>query len=759
MYRRTPVQFLLQLAILFSAAVFSTAGEALPDLPESFILPANRRSGSAEERETIHRLSELLRNEHIPFEIIDYERVYSFDQTIPYTRSEVLYVPPTVENSEHPTLAVPVDQPGKHRFPDLTSGLQLAIQFVLNQPDRPFAVAFLGGEFYPDYQWGSAALAGSGFVDETTAVIYLAAFSSNNRPEIVTGSHGRISPRSLLETVIDTLDAFDVAADFPGLRTASYRLNRNIAMNMAGELLSKNIPTIGIEIGTPPPARSGQPNIPVAIGSHGYWDQGRTESTPESISPALGFALHNILSQPVSVSVWEELYGVITWFDTVFIIIPEHIYVISILFVLSLGFLVAAQKRRLFMRYIRAVTRHFWILIVMFALLFAALLLATWVIEIILRAREFQTLWEHYLLQFIFVKATSAVFIALLFIRIAKRLIHIPHGHFFSAAAVVSSFFSLAVISSITLAYAYSMLISFFCTVGFSVNRSTVGKGVFFTLAPLSLLIPLIGAVQAVDLMLINAALFSIINGNLLLSMLFLPFFLMGIRIHLMLHQGRKIHPAILIRFVLLINMFSAVALVIILMRVWPFNAESPQKVALHLSVEHDYSRHKDEQTKAILEISSDAPIQSPLLYLLGQRVELDGPHIVELQYRQIPDIFATVTTQRILQRQEVVLSIHADETTVSSVSYELTSELPIFFHYSDIPYRLTAGRTTAIFDFLPAAELPIDLVLVAAGLAAPQFTILTEFPMPPELLYTPDPEVVLTGTITYRGTVVIRDE
>ncbi|MFW5801527.1 MAG: hypothetical protein ACOCVC_05815, partial [Spirochaeta sp.] len=460
--------------------------------------------GSAAERAAAEGIKAALLDADIDFQILDYASVNIFDQSIPYSRSQVIYVPPdNADMQNFVTLALPLDQPDADLFPNLTAGLHMALEWILSVEERNFAVAFLGGEFYPNMQWGSHALAGSGLVSSSSPVIYLAIFDAASAPEIVSGSHGRISPRQLLIRLADSFSAHQVKPVFPGLKTTSYRLNRNTSLNLIGELMSQNIPAIGIEIGTPQPARAGEPNLPADIGLYGYKRPTAAQSIHHNLAEEIQESLYSAISEPLDVTIWEELYSTIPWLGGDSIIIPESSYLLMILGIISFGFILAAQKRKLFRRYLHTVTRHSWLLAFVFLLLFSALILSTWVLNLILEIRDFPGLWEHYTVSFVVTKAVVGFLLSLILIRLFNRLPHIPHGRFYSAAAVVSSFISLIVLSSITLAYTYIFLISFLCTIAFSVSRRVRTKSLFLILSPLSLLLPLTGAIQAQDLRLI----------------------------------------------------------------------------------------------------------------------------------------------------------------------------------------------------------------------------------------------------------------
>ncbi|AFG37774.1 hypothetical protein [Spirochaeta africana] len=733
--------------------LLAAAGNAV-----SLEIPEDRLPGSAAEHRAAELIARQLAADGIEFEQLDYQAVRSFDQSIPFSYSSIIYVPPAQTSGSYVTLAVPLDQPAAGAYPDLTTGIQMTLDWILTQPERNYAVVFLGGEFSPELQWGSRALAASGRVSGTSPVIYIAIFNAAAVPELVSGSHGRITPRALLEQVSAAFDEYGVEPEFPGLRTASYRLNRNTSLNLVGGLMSQEIPTIGIEFGTPRPARAGEPNIPVAIGTRGYYrDPGSPAAPADSLPANVTAALELAAAQPLAVSVWEELYGIIPWFGGESFIIPETTYLLSILAILTLGFLLAAQKRKVFRRYLHAVTRHFWILLMVFALLFAALIMATWVISIVVEVRGFPGLWEHYLLGFIAAKGAAAFLLSLLLIRLFNHIPHIPHGRFFSAAAVVSSFASLVVLSGITLAYAYSLLVSFVLTIGFSVGRKARTKGFFLLLAPLSLLLPLAGAVQAQDQLLIQAALFNTINGNLLLALLFLPFFLMGIRMHIMLHQRERYRPTILLRFSLLIASFGTASILIILFRVWPFSQENPQKIDIDISVEYPF-QPTDADLPAVVQVLSDAPVTSPLIYAFGTRLSPNGVQLLDLPYSRLPEISAEVASRQILQRQELILRLDGDRVR-PRLSYRLHSDTPLFFHHSDVPVRLENGRTVGRFEHIPGIDFPIELVQVAGGVQQPFFRIEADFPLPPQHLYTPDPGIYLQGRITYRGETRLRNE
>ncbi|MFW6363970.1 MAG: hypothetical protein ACOC0D_09010, partial [Spirochaeta sp.] len=521
-------------------------------------------------------------------------------------------------------------------------------------------------------------------------------------------------------------------------------------LNLIGELMSQNIPAIGIEIGTPQPARAGEPNLPADIGLYGYKRPTAAQSIHHNLAEEIQESLYSAISEPLDVTIWEELYGTIPWLGGDSIIIPESSYLLMILGIISFGFILAAQKRKLFRRYLHTVTRHSWLLAFVFLLLFSALILSTWVLNLILEIRDFPGLWEHYTVSFVVTKAVVGFLLSLILIRLFNRLPHIPHGRFYSAAAVVSSFISLIVLSSITLAYTYIFLISFLCTIAFSVSRRVRTKSLFLILSPLSLLLPLTGAIQAQDLRLIYYSLFSTVNGNVLLTILLLPYFLMGIRLHIMLHRRPRYRPTMLLRFSLLITTLAAASLIIILLQAEPFNEENPQKVEVITTISYPYDS-VPEILPAIIEVISDAPIDSPLIYAFDRRVDNDGPQFMDLSYSELPAVTTEISTQRILQRQEVVLGISGNLPD-TRISYNIHSDTPLFFHYSDLPVHLGNGRQTANFDSIPAAELPVQLVQVVAGMTNPIIRLEQEFDMPSEYLFTPHRDIHLQGRMLYQG-------
>ncbi|GAB6090470.1 hypothetical protein [Spirochaeta dissipatitropha] len=722
-------------------------------------LPKLRSAGSNTERDTADRIAELLISSGTSYQILGYDSVEGFDQDIPFSDSRVIYIPPAVSAHADIVLAVPLDQPADTYYPGLDTGILTALRWATELPDRRFAIALLGGEFNPDLQWGSAILSASGLVD-SSSILYLAAFDANSPPEIITGSRGRMSPRLLVTTLVDSLDHEQILSKFPGLKTTSYRLNRNTSANLLGQFMYSGIPSIGLELGTPDTARSGQASIPAAVGERGYAIQPVPWAEKQDFSIEFESVVLAFLNSVTELQDWEELYGVIPLPGGATVIIPEGVYIRSILAVMLLGFLLVGSRRKVLRRYTRTVLRHFWIFLFVLLLLFTALTLSSLIINMILRVRSFSGLWEHYTSLFMITKALSAMLFGLLFMRLFHKIITIPHGRFFSAAAVVSSFLCLLIFSSITLAYTYSFLLIFFTSIAFSIGRKAGTKGIFLLLTPIGLILPIAGAVQAQDLQLIDLALFSPISGNLLLAILFLPFFLMGIRMHVLLHRHRE-HTNLILRFSALLLAFTNAALIIILFQVWPFSADNPQMVSVNISVERDFLTEQDEYS-AIIEILSDAPVQNTDLYVFGRQLEDEtGLVIRPIAASSLPRIYAEIQSTRILQRQEFILMIDGDisgDTSIERMNQSIISQNPLFIYYSDIPVQLSMGRTRADYETRYNIELPDEQIQVLSGNRNAKLEI--EIYMNPgsRELFSFDPAVHLHGNLRYYGSIPLED-
>ena len=394
------------------------------------------------------------------------------------------------------------------------------------------------------------------------------------------------------------------------------------------------------------------------------------------------------------------------------IVISEGLYVIIILLVLFSALLYPVFRRRGLRRYLKSLKKDYWALPLLLGLLFLFLITGTALGRLILRLRNSADLWTHFAFMFFLLKTFLALFLLSFFFQWRRFLLFSYNSSFYSASALLFLLLSLIVTAVIDISLSFYFLWAFiFCFLFSIVPRLWLKILLFF----LSLFWIIKAAYDIFSLPALRVSaviLFSWFKGNILLSMMILPFFMMLIRLDFLLRHPAKRKQKVLIRAISLLLGASSLALTGYLSLADPFSEAKPQiiRVSQNYTPESETSLLLLESGHSLGEFSIITGTEKREFSEKAARLSM--PVITSLDF-PAPEIQYSKFLDRVFYRLTFTLPGKPD-----SVNFKLRSEAgEIIIYDSNYPFSIQGtGETGEIhIGQNPPLPLYIEVTLPAA--------------------------------------------
>ena len=308
---------------------------------------------------------------------------------------------------------------------------------------------------------------------------------------------------------------------------------------------------------------------------------------------------------------WERHYLLFQGLGS-FLIVPEPAYLIGLIIVLSIAVSYAFVVPHRFVRYLWLVRTDGWRIVLIAALTFGALSGGTAILKLLLEVRGIPTLWEVAPVLLLTLKGAIALLLVCALIRLPwwRRfpvLGFAPVGGFYGAAAILVLILELMASAGINITLTFYFAWAFGCALLASLARNRWVKLIWIALAPYWIARAVGGLVLLPVLPFVQTVLLSTVNGDLVSTVVLLPFVLLVMRaVHGFVDHRRD--PRAAYRYPLwLIGAISGLALVAVgsgsaILTINPYGPGREQPLSARTVIDQD-------TRSGALTLSSPAPI------------------------------------------------------------------------------------------------------------------------------------------------------
>ena len=392
------------------------------------------------------------------------------------------------------------------------------------------------------------------------------------------------------------------------------------------------------------------------------------------------------------------------------IILPEIVYVMTILLLFGLVLLYPFFQQKRFLRYTRSLKKNSWVLPLIFVLMFGYLLLATFLLEWVSRIGEKPDLWVQHPFAMLLLKVGLSTFLFSLSHQITRPL-HLSRlrGSFYSSSALVFLLVNTTILTSFNISLTVYGALLFLLGFLFSVARHRMAKLTALLLSIAAMLFLLFQVIHAGSARTIHAILLSHLWGNLLIAFHLLPFMLFTLRLRLLFHSpSRRRANRFALFFDIGTGLLSTALAVYFIFSPFAFERRDRyiqlrERIAV-VEGEHriDFSGSNSEQEHSYRDLyGKEHPID-----LSGQFTPLLlSPDKNFMPYSMIQDRFLGRISYRLS-----LSPLYAPE----KIELSLVSEGGIALYDSNFPYSLSTDRRRAIFHIgsFPPVPLQIEFTL-----------------------------------------------
>lgn len=572
-------------------------------------------------------------------------------------------------------LAVPlVHEPGTAPKDDgsvnLALALAIASEYAGKLPPLTLRFLFLGGETGSPTSGflGTRLFLQDFFPDAPQAVFYLNFRSVPAEVGLGTGARGTVSPA----WIVERLRSASVASRFPisvsGNAIQVHRLAVPGPSTAVGEYLRAGYPAVSFEGTGSCPDR---PSV---------WASGFLALFREFIEKDPGGFPEE----------WDRHYLVFGNRNG-FFIVEETVLIAVLLSVLAFSILYALVFRIHARKYLLSFLRHFWNLPILFGINFVFLLAGTLFTEAVSGFRGSPDLWTHHPFLFFVSKVSVAVFFSSASFHLLRRLPISRSGSFYSSAAIFVFLLDVFIFSFINLSFCYYFLWAYLAALLFSRVKNRAIKAFVLIAASVWLAVVLYDTFSAPEIELARILILSRIHGNLLLAFIILPFFLLAIRLDLLVRHPVKGKSGYAFKG-LIAAAFLASAILGAFGLVFDPYRNSPQPLSVVETVDLDAGTR-------VVRLSSPSPLGNFEFMFGGASYAVSTK---DRHYSFTPDVSppsktVRVRSSRFLDRKSYELTILPVPET-REISLALSSEKDILLYDSDLPYSVDiSGRKAVI--------------------------------------------------------------
>ncbi len=585
---------------------------------------------------------------------------------------------------DHPSTLIVAAPAGPDRAGDPGSPVvppaALALALLADLREKPpigLRFLFLGGEEGPPL--GSRLFLQDFFPAQPSAVLYI---DLRNGEEMLfqTGARGEVSPAWMVQRLLSAVSSSGLSCRVLGGRNQAFRFGLADTRGPAGEYLRANLPVISVEGGLP-------------------W---RGDSNPGAFRDFFRAFLR------------ESAGGFPEEWDRHYIFFPrpapgflleEPALIGVLLVVLGSSFLYPLFFRKPFLRYLRTFRRNLWNLPIFFFLVAFFLFLGTAAVRGIAALRGTPGLPDLSPFLFFALKISITACASAISFHHLKKLPMAKNGSFYSAAAIFVLFIDVVLFSLFNLSYGPHFVGAYLAAILFSIVKKRAVKFLLVFAAPLGLYTAMHATFSLPEPEVARILIGSPVKGNLLTAFILLPFFLMLLRMDLLIPHRRKGKSGFILK--IFTGFFASTALILtahaLLMN--PYR-KNPQP----LEVREDIDSGKAAHT---LSLSSPAPL-GDLEFSFGGEF-----HSVSTRRRTAvfdvggtsPGLGKSVRKRGFLDRETFTLRLEPP-LPVEEMHFRLRSPLSVLVYDSNFPHSPDLSGRQVEFHIGRRPPVPLDIVL-----------------------------------------------
>ncbi|RLW68801.1 MAG: hypothetical protein B6D68_02980 [spirochete symbiont of Stewartia floridana] len=552
--------------------------------------------------------------------------------------------------------------------------LEVAENLIISSPRHSITLFFLGGErgntaFHP---YGSRYAIDAVQPDSEAFAIYIAAETMPKTWEIKIGGNGVVAPYWFTKALMNSVVSGSIPHRFEGADIHVANLGLQGDMGSFSRWLEEGLPAIAFQ----------------GRGSGGKDDAAISISRFVRVLLDIDrLVTRNDRSQ-------ESIYIYAHPFERMKpLFIRELPFVIIFLGIISiLAVSILLQYRSVYLNFKR-VSKHWWNWPLLFFLVFLYFVLGTLLVEEILRLKDFPSLWIYspgtfLFFKFIFIGAFSMNFI------LFSHGIPLPRTpHFYSYAAVMTSYLLTLVIIPLDITLAsYSLWAS--CALSlFTIIRNFKFKIFFLFLAAIPYILILAVVLTRPYMPIVDFLLMDRITGNLFNTLALLPIILALACLNFWHSHYEEIsHNAVFYALTLIMNATAVITLAW-LPRLSPFDENHPQPIEIRDKI--DLVNHE-----RWLEFDSPGPIGDTELIIDGSLYSFENlsrQSRVRTLMNQSP-LEVSSENQEFLDNRTINIAI-AGKGRPQHISLRIHADSPFTLHSASQPFEMaSSGQEADIF-------------------------------------------------------------
>jgi hypothetical protein len=677
---------------------------ALPGVGQSPLLPDTGRilkdyrlvrslyprpEGSKGERELLAFIETRLKELEVPYRWLDFQES---DRNHSFSACLAADIPGRLDDTL--ILAVPINHPpeaSRQLDGSINVALGLSIVELLKRSTPPLSVTvlFLGAEYgeESEYPMGSRLFLRDFYPDYRVMCLYLNLQRIPSRLHLRAGGRGIEAPYWLLERCTRALEETDIFFLMRGNENQIFRIGLTSERTIIEPFLQAGYPAVSFE---------GEYG-PVSAQEEARWVSSFNLFFTELLESFAGGIPET----------WDRHY---LFFQArgFYFSISEKVYLLILLTVLAAILAYGLVFTRRLRKYLRILAHNLWALPLFFLFIFLLLFLSTWLLEGILRVRNLVDLWKE--LPLLFLGFKLAVPLAMLFVllNLVHRLPVPRRGSFYSAAALLFLLLDIIVLALINISFTYYFLWAFAFALLFSATPNRLLKVLLFLASPYWILKTTIELFTLPRLEFCRVLLLSKFGGNLLLTVVLIPFVLMFIRLKFIFPPVRILADKT--RLAVTSSLFAVVlvGLLLTFLVYYPYGEHNKQPVRATYVIDEVAGEH-------YLQLSSPAPLTGLQVSEGGSTISIDTHsrlYTVPLE-RSGEYLDTTVNTVGFLDRRNINLLLSPwSEPYRVDITVSAAEEFVLFD--ANFPFtREPGGREYAIrIGVNPPFPLPIQLTV-----------------------------------------------
>lgn len=356
----------------------------------------------------------------------------------------------------------------------------------------------------------------------------------------------------------------------------------------------------------------------------------------------------------------------------------EKEYLFVLIIILTLLMIYAAIRKKHFNWYMKTLRKNLLSPVLLFLIIFLFLSISTLVIKLFLDNFNFSELWKYKSITFFLFKISLSLLLYSVAFKFLRKLPFSRKGSFYSISTIIFLILQLFVLFGINLVFSFFALWPLVFIFLFTIVKKPFLKLFFLVLSTVPIIsicvfIFILPSLSAIELLLLSQ-----IRGNLLISIIILPFIMATIRMGMY-------HPVSGRFFRLFIPTFSVLTmtLLILIIFVSPFNKKNP------IPVVYTEKINCVDNTKKIY-IDSSAP--------LLKETEISIKKSFNDKNEKLEWIDVQADGKSFLNREIINISLNSLERA-EKVECKFLSNKQITLYESDLPTKKTKnGRELEVF-------------------------------------------------------------